>query len=248
MSAIRYFFPMFDRLEPTTEWCGGYMANIDVLTLEDAAKFASKHAGKEVTPSDFLRAAGRGQIRLKAIVHRTAKVQRHDGGIYCNKGQENENMAPAGAIAPLPQSACEHLAATGRASWRTFDGFELMDGVWCRYTEGLLVDVEPDFETSVADCRVEGREVHALADEFCDSPATQAANASDANSTSTDAGRLNEKKWTPEKLAELIAYRDAHTMKETAEKFQISQQRIRELLPRKKPNARPFDGLISRTR
>lgn len=43
------------------------------------------------------------------------------------------------------------------------------------------------------------------------------------------------KKWTAEKLAELATYRANHTMPETAHKFGISQQRIRELLPRKKP-------------
>ena len=45
----------------------------------------------------------------------------------------------------------------------------------------------------------------------------------------------NGKVWTPEKLAELKAYRAAHTMPETATKFGISEQRIRQLLPSKKP-------------
>ena len=77
-----------------------------------------------VTIGDFLRAAGRGEITLRAIVHTAAKVQKHDGGIYCNGGQENENRVPAGAIATLPLTACQHLANAGRASWRTFDGFD----------------------------------------------------------------------------------------------------------------------------
>lgn len=54
------------------------------------------------------------------------------------------------------------------------------------------------------------------------------------------------KKWTPEKLAELKTYREAHTMPETAVKFGISEQRIRELLPSGKPKAKPFGGLIRR--
>lgn len=54
------------------------------------------------------------------------------------------------------------------------------------------------------------------------------------------------KKWTPERLAELKAYREAHTMPETADKFGISQQRIRDLLPSKKAKATPFAGLGSR--
>lgn len=57
---------------------------------------------------------------------------------------------------------------------------------------------------------------------------------------------VSGKKWVPEKLAELAAYRAAHTMPETAAKFGISEQRIRDLLPSKKPKAKPFAGLIHR--
>jgi len=54
------------------------------------------------------------------------------------------------------------------------------------------------------------------------------------------------KKWTPEKLAELKAYREAHAMPDTAAKFGITEQRIRQLLPSNKPKAKPFAGLIHR--
>ncbi len=166
MTAVSYYPPMFSRLEPRTPWAGGRMVDTDVLTLADAASMATKHAGEPVTIGDFLRAAARGEITLRAIVHRTAKVQKHDGGIYCNGGQENENKVPAGAIATLPLTACQHLAAAGRASWRTFDGFEMVDGVLQRYTKGHVVAGEPDFETVPDDCRVVGYDVHALADEY----------------------------------------------------------------------------------
>jgi len=168
MQEIKYSFPMFSRLEPRTEWRGGRITDIDVLPLEEAARMASKHAGQEVTPADFLRAAGRGEISLHAVVHRTARVRAHDGGVYCNKGTPNENIVPAGCIPILPLTACKHLANTGRASWRTFDGFEEIDGVPMRYAQGLLTDEEPDFETVPADCRVTGYSVRALADAFCD--------------------------------------------------------------------------------
>lgn len=168
MQEIKYSFPMFSRLEPRTEWRGGRITDIDVLPLEEAARMASKHAGQEVTPADFLRAAGRGEISLHAVVHRTARVRAHDGGVYCNKGTPNENIVPAGCIPILPLTACKHLADTGRASWRTFDGFEEIDGVPMRYAQGLLTAEEPDFETVPADCRVTGYNVRALADTFCD--------------------------------------------------------------------------------
>lgn len=165
---------MFERLMPRTPWAGGRMVDTDVLTLADAAIMATKHAGEPVTIGDFLRAAGRGEITLRAIVHTAAKVQKHDGGIYCNRGQENENRVPSGAIATLPLTACQHLAAAGRASWRTFDGFEVVDGVLHRYTKARLVAGEPDFETVPDDCRVTGYAVHALADEYAVPEAKQA--------------------------------------------------------------------------
>ncbi|WP_231693121.1 hypothetical protein [Ottowia caeni] len=163
-----YHFPMYDRLEPRTEWRGGRLADTDIFTLEEAASMATKHAGEPVTIGDFLRAAGRGEIALRAIVHRAAKVRKHDGGVLFNKGESNENIVPAGAIPTLPLTACQHLAATGRASWRTFDSFEAIDGTRRRYTKGMLTDDEPDFETVPDDCRVVGYDVRALADAFID--------------------------------------------------------------------------------
>ena len=174
MQEISYQYPMFERLQPRSEWRGGRLADTDVLTLEEAAASASKHAGEEITARDFLRAAGRGEITLRAIVHRAAKVRKHDGGVYCNKGTPNENIVPAGCIANLPLTACQHLANAGRASWRTFDGFDERNGILMRYTKGMLADDEPDFETVPADCRVVGYDVHALADEYTAPEAKQA--------------------------------------------------------------------------
>lgn len=67
-----------------------------------------------------------------------------------------------------------------------------------------------------------------------------------AQTAATPAPVTGGKKWTPEKLAELKTYRETHTMPETAVKFGISEQRIRDLLPSKKPKAKPFAGLIHR--
>ena len=247
MSKIQYFPPMFERLTPRTPWAGGRMVDTDVLTLAEAASMATKHAGEPVTIGDFLRAAGRGEITLRAIVHTAAKVQKHDGGIYCNGGQENENRVPAGAIATLPLTACQHLAAAGRASWRTFDGFELVEGVLQRYTKGELVAGEPDFETVPDDCRVMGYDVHALADEYTAPEATQAepqAAPVVADSASNAPG--NGKVWTPEKLAEAGAYRKKHGTKKTAAHYQVSEARIRQLLPGDKPTPKGYSAFTHR--
>ena len=247
MSKIQYFPPMFSRLEPRTPWAGGRMVDTDVLTLAEAASMATKHAGEPVTIGDFLRAAARGEITLRAIAHTAAKVQKHDGGIYCNGGQENENRVPAGAIATLPLTACKHLAAAGRASWRTFDGFEMVDGVLQRYTKGELVAGEPDFETVTDDCRVMGYDVHALADEYTAPEAAQAepqAAPVVADSASNAPG--NGKVWTPEKLAEAGAYRKKHGTKKTAAHYQVSEARIRQLLPGDKPTPKGYSAFTHR--
>jgi hypothetical protein len=48
------------------------------------------------------------------------------------------------------------------------------------------------------------------------------------------------KKWTEDKLAELRAYRNSHTMPETAAHFKISEARIRKLDPREKPKSKGY--------
>jgi hypothetical protein len=54
------------------------------------------------------------------------------------------------------------------------------------------------------------------------------------------------KKWTDDKLVELRIWRDSHTMRETAARFGLSEQRIRQLLPRKNSAKKPFAGLVNR--
>lgn len=187
---------IFSRLEPRThQFKGGRIVDTDVLTLDEAAKFASNHAGAEITQGDFLRAAARGEITLRAIVHRTAKLQKHDGGIYCNQGMPTENTAPQGAILTIPLSACQQLASAGRAAWRTFDGFENRSGELMRFTVARLMDSEPDFETAPGDCRVTGDAVHALADEYTDvqAAAPSEAESKDVGETLADNSRVWKK-------------------------------------------------------
>lgn len=166
MSEIVYQYMQFARLEPRTPWMGGRLADTDLATLDEAACFASLHAKTEITAKDVLRAASRGEIRLRAIVHHSAKIRKHDGGVYCNAGEPNENVIPKGAIPTLPLSACRQLANAGRASWRTIDGFVMTDDQLMRYDIAALEDGEPDIETVIEDCRVIGYDVHALADAY----------------------------------------------------------------------------------
>lgn len=163
--------PMYDRLEQITPWDGGMLAGSDVVTLADAARFASKHAKTEITPADFLRAAGRGQIPMRAISPRAATME------PCRETDKPLTM-PANSIPTLPLDACKSLSNTGRAAWRTIDWFEPADsfaGALCRFTRWKLPDTEPDIVTTPDDCRLTGWDVHKLADAFIEAPAQNSA-------------------------------------------------------------------------
>ncbi len=78
--------------------------------------------------------------------------------------------------------------------------------------------------------------------------ATEVFRANNGATAATSASDAKEKKWTHEMLAELAAYRETHTMPETAEKFGISQQRIRQLLPRSEPKIKGYSAFTHRTK
>lgn len=103
-----YQLPMFPGLEPRTPWQGGRITDTDVLNLTEAARLASVHAGAEITPADFLRAGGRGEIPMRAINPRTVTMQ------PCREADSPLPM-PANSIPTLPLDACKALANTGRA-------------------------------------------------------------------------------------------------------------------------------------
>ncbi|NPC57854.1 hypothetical protein [Caenimonas soli] len=152
---------MYPRLVPQSTWKAGLLADTDTVTLEEAARFASRQAAQEVTSGDFLRAAARGQIVLRAVVHRTAQTQ------PCSPEDEPLNggkPVPKDSIPTLPLDACKALANVGRANWRTFESQTDIGGLPHRYERWELAHGEPDFETTLADCRVTGYDVHALAD------------------------------------------------------------------------------------
>ncbi len=152
---------MYPRLTPKSEWKGGLLADTDTVTLDEAARFAIRQAGQDVTPGDFLRAAARGQIPLRAVVHRSARTR------ACSPDDEPLNAGnpvPKDSIPTLPIDACKALANVGRSNWRTFESLTEIGGVPHRYVRWELAEGEPDFETTLADCRVTGLDVHALAD------------------------------------------------------------------------------------
>ena len=120
------FLSTYARLTPTTSWIGGRLTDADLVTLEEASRFASRHSGTEVTPCDFLRAAARGEILLRAVSPREATMQptQVDG---------EPLHSPAGSLPTLPLAACKALSITGRACWRSIDRPEqlaALEGAW----------------------------------------------------------------------------------------------------------------------
>ncbi len=188
----KYRLPLFARLEPKTPFTGGRITDTEVLSLADAALMASRHAGAVVTESDFLRAAARGEILLRAIVKCSAKTEPcRSGDALLNDG----HPVPARSIPTLPLTACQSLSNVGAATWRTFDCFEEIDGMDCRFTRWQLAEGEPDFETTPDDCRVTGYDVRALADAFL--PSSELAEQSE-----TDAGYVQPELGLREASAE----------------------------------------------
>lgn len=156
------------RLEPRTEWTGGRIAEMDMISLDEAAQMASEHAGQAITVNDFLRAGGRGEIRIHADCPRTVTLH------PCRATDKTIEM-PKGHFARLPLDACRVLAIRGVAEWRTKEEFETGEpGTWfegelVRFVRWQLADGEESLSTTLKECLVMGREVHAFADAFLDS-------------------------------------------------------------------------------
>jgi hypothetical protein len=162
-----YQVMMYTRLKPHTKWTGGRITAIDTVTLEDAARFASKHAGVEILPADFLRAAARGEILLRACCPRAVTM------LPCFEADKPLPIAE-NSLPTLPLAACKALSNGRPAMWRTYEEIEVMEAFFgkerCRFARWELPENEPDLITKVDDCRVTGRDVHALADAYTEAP------------------------------------------------------------------------------
>jgi hypothetical protein len=148
------------RLQTLNPWRGGLMTDTDVLTLNEAAEFATAHAGRTVTVDAFLRAAGNGQISLRAVCQSDVRM------MPCCSWDKPFAIFK-GARVRLPRDACRSLVAQGSACWRTYDGCESHPDapeITVSFVRWQLADGAPDIVTTLGDCRVMGLDVHALAD------------------------------------------------------------------------------------
>ena len=121
---------------------------------------ASLHAGSNVSITDFLRAGGRGEIRVFARCAQAVRMK------PTRPGDEPIDI-PVGSFPTLPMEACKTLALFGRAEWRHFEDWEPHEAFgdqMCSFERWRLPANAPSMVTVTEDCLVFGREVHALAD------------------------------------------------------------------------------------
>jgi len=112
--------------------------------------------------------------------------------------------------------------------------------------DGTLVKVEPGLRVPLSELKFKRESVERVAEIINKTAQTKAAPPAPIVADSASNAPGNGKVWTPEKLAELKAYRAAHTMPETATKFGISEQRIRQLLPSNKPKQKGYSAFTHR--
>lgn len=108
--------------------------------------------------------------------------------------------------------------------------------------DGTLVKVEPGLRVPLSELKFKRESVERVAEIINTTAQTKAAPPAPIVADSASNAPGNGKVWTPEKLAELKAYRATHTMPETATKFGISEQRIRQLLPSNKPKKKGYSA------
>ena len=118
------------------------------------------------------------------------------------------------------------------------------DALVNRFTahDGTLVKVQPGLRVPLSELKFKRESVERVAEIINKTAQPQAEPPAPVVAESASVAPGNGKVWTPEKLAELKAYRAAHTMPETAKKFGISEQRIRQLLPSNKPKGKGYSA------
>lgn len=204
----------------------------DTLTLPEAAQAMTERTGIEWTERHILGRAVHHEVQINARIGHAVRLIRSEP----IEGEESEFKAAAGCLPPLSSKSVQALLNSGEAG---FDGWEHPKTViffgkpmatWAMEYELAPGEIPPVVHFD--NCRIIVSSLLQLAERY--------------TAPATDTVKPVGKKWTPEKLAELKAYREAHTMPETAAKFGISEQRIRGLLPSAKKKAKPFAGLIHR--
>lgn len=206
-------------------------------TIAEARRFIADATGKTVTLSEVLDWGSQGLYRLYAPLEWAAVRQVGQIDIARIRDSIVEIRLSSGQAATLGKGERAGLATC----WR--------DGIECNFVR-QKGEYSPGWRTDTVYFGAAGLVL--LGAELDAFTASIAAPQQTAPATDTDTAPEPQtapvagKTRTPEELAEMQAYREVHTMPETAGKFGISEQRIRQLLPSGKPKAKPFAGLIHR--
>jgi hypothetical protein len=142
--------------------------------------------------------------------------------------RESLAQLPAGVFVWRDEFEAAHLREYGPDSMRARSNPDTFD------PDAYILDFNPNPDPEIA-------QPHLVLEGFGLTPGEKSGLQDTAAPAPVLAGG---KKWTPEKLAELKTYREAHTMTETAENFGITEQRIRQLLPSQKTKPKPYSSLI----
>ena len=109
--------------------------------------------------------------------------------------------------------------------------------------DGTLVKVQPGLRVPLSELKFKRESVERVAEIINQTaPAQSAAAVPDSASEAPGNGKV----WTPEKLAEAGAYRKKHGTKKTAAHYQVSEARIRQLLPGDKPKPKGYSAFTHR--
>ena len=109
--------------------------------------------------------------------------------------------------------------------------------------DGTLVKVQPGLRVPLSELKFKRESVERVAEIINQTaPAQSAAAVPDSASEAPGNGKV----WTPEKLAEAGAYRKKHGTKKTAAHYQVSEARIRQLLPGDKPTPKGYSAFTHR--
>ncbi len=125
------------------------------------------------------------------------------------------------------------------------DGTDALVNMYVAHN-GALIKSAPPLRVPLSELRFKREDVERVAEIINKTAQPQAAAPAPvvADSASNAAG--NGKVWTPEKLAEVQAYREKYGTKKAAEHFKVSASLIRQKLPSKKPQPKGYSAFTHR--
>lgn len=159
---------------------------------------------------------------------------------------------PQNSIPTLPVDACRALANVGQANWRTFESQTDIGGLPHRFARWELTPGEPDFVTTLPDCRLMRDDIHALADAICDAHAAPPTEQADGGEPASQTESKDERcerllRWLEEEQGRGERGALARVVKRDGRKRQTVSEDIEYARKKRQPKpASHWDGLGKR--